>query len=1049
MEFFKIVFATPSEYKNVLAVTFTNKATEEMKSRIVRELHKLASGEKSDYGEALAATLHLSAGQVRERANVLQTAILHDYGRVSVTTIDRFFQRLVKAFTRELGIFPAYNVELDSEYVLLQAVDRLVQRVGEDPKLARWITELMESNVEDARSWNVKEKIAGLGRELFGESYKLFDERLLEQFSDREFLNTYRLFLNEVISTHEGQLAAYGRDGCRAMEEAGLVAGDFKRGARGFISLFSRMMEGVPDSISATARATVDCPEEWTSKQQRPEIVARVERAYPLLNDLLKASIACYDAGGRAYHSARQLRGNLYQLGILNDLYREVRRFCEEKGVMLLSDTTHLLNLLIETNDTSFLFEKCGNFYNHVMIDEFQDTSTMQWANFRPLVVNTLSEGGRALLVGDVKQSIYRWRNGDWRLLAGGVEEEFKAFGVDHEWLDRNWRSRREIVEFNNLFFREASRQLALLFDEEFGTGENPYSRAITGAYEGLEQQACKPGNGYVEVSFGSLTKQEEGSDEEIMERVTETVHDFVKRGGALRDCVILVRTGKEGAFVANYLMEYNKREDIPARIPFVSNDSLFLSSSPYVALIVNVLRYIVEPFDAVNRATLLYNYFTFVQAGDPARLDALFKLVHHPERIGEWMPGVALLQHPDRPLSGSLFEGVEEIIRQFGLTGRAGELPYLVAFQDVVFEYEASNASSVPLFLEWWEKEAGKKVLSTSEEVDAARVLTIHKSKGLEFKTVILPFCCWELDDARHGRRIWGHNREEGFRVLEVAPLNYSSRLKDSYFSDDYHEEHVKSYVDNLNLLYVALTRAGDELYIFPHAPKISKEGRPADIGALASQVLEGARGGSPFRAWNGEEGQLVLGKRGAAGGGEPAPVDRLLLEEYPVHVPGERVSVRYRFKEYAGGEERGTPLNEGKLLHELFKRVLSRDDVERAVHALYLEGVIREGEEAAYRERVEGYLRQPAAAGWFDGRHRVVNERDILLQSGHRTRPDRVMVDGEEVVVVDYKFGRREENAHAEQVRLYCHALSRMNYRNVSGYLWYVNLSKVVPVT
>ncbi|MDR1273077.1 MAG: UvrD-helicase domain-containing protein [Odoribacteraceae bacterium] len=1046
MEFFKIVFASPPEYKNVLAVTFTNKATGEMKSRIVRELHKLASGEDSPYKQALREATRLSDTQIQERAALLQTAILHDYGRFSVTTIDRFFQRLLKAFTRELGIFPGYNVELDSEYVLSRAVDMLMQRGSENRDLGRWITELMEESVEDARSWNVKGKIAELGKELFGEHYKLLDEKLLKQFGDRDFLSDYRRFLNETITAHERQLHEYGERACRAIEEAGLTPADFKRGARGFVSLFARAAEGVPDSISDTTRATVDAPGEWTSKQQRAEIVARVEALYPLLNDLLEKIISRHDVEGKAYRSARQLQGNLYQLGILNDLAREVRAFCEEKGVMLLSDATHLLNLLIDGNDTPFLFEKCGNFYHHVMIDEFQDTSTLQWANFRPLVVNTLAEGGKALLVGDVKQSIYRWRNGDWSLLAGGVEREFQAFGIDRARLDRNWRSRPAIVEFNNLLFRGAARRVAALLDEETGPEEAPRPWAVAGAYEGLEQQVARTGGGYVEIHFSPAGKRDEESDAWIMERVTAVIRDATGRGTALKDCVILVRTAKEGAFVADYLMAYNKCEALPAKIPFVSNDSLFLASSPGVKLIINVLRYLAEPFDAVNRAALLYHHAILTGSEKLERLDALFDATRHPIPVDELVPGLSV--DAGGSLPGSLFEGVEEIIRRLGLTGRVEELPYLIAFQDAVFDYEASNAGSIPLFLEWWEKEAGKRVLSASEEVDAVRVLTIHKSKGLEFNTVILPFCCWELDAVRRGRRVWGHNREEGFRALEMAPLNYSSRLKDTYFSDDYNEERAKSHVDNLNLLYVALTRAGEELYVFPHAPAVSKEGKPADIGALLHQVIEESRAEPLFSSWDGEEMRLTIGQRERAKSDEPAPVDRLRLDEYPVHPLNGRVSVRYRFQEYAD-EETNTPLDEGKLLHELFKRITTRDDVAPATRSLCLEGLIPAAEEDAYRARVEEYLRCPLVSGWFDGRHRVMNEREILLPAGRRLRPDRVMLDDAGgVIVIDYKFGRREEKKHADQVRGYRDSLSRMNYREVSGYLWYVTLDKVIQV-
>ena len=1043
MEYFKIVFNSPLEYKNVLAVTFTNKATEEMKSRIVRELNKLAEGQKSDYREDLKRSLRLSDEQVKARAEVLRTLLLHDYGRLAVTTIDRFFQRVIKAFTRELGIFPGYNVELDSDYVLQRAVDQVMQRMNKDRELGAWITELMNDSVEDARSWSVKSKIAELGKELFGESYMLFDKDVQERFSDRDFLKIYKRFLQGIITGFEKRLQEYGRIGCVFMEEQGLHVEDFKGGKRSAVTLFYKLKDKNLDGITATIRKAVDNLDEWVTKSMDAASRARVEDAYTTLNTWLRESVEFYDEHLRDYVSARLLSGNLYQLGILNDLYGEVRDYCDEKGLMLLSDTTRLLNTLIAGNDTSFLFEKTGNFYKHVMIDEFQDTSTMQWANFRPLIVNTLAEGGRAMLVGDVKQSIYRWRNGDWRLLAEGVERDFTAFGTDNIVLGHNWRSSREIVEFNNRFFVQAAGQLKELYDAECGE-DNVYSRSIAEAYNKPEQLVSRPGNGYVEIRFGE-EKQEEGSDTVIMEEVVAIVNDTVRRGGHLKDCVILVRNGKEGAFAADYLIEYNKREGIPFPVTFISNDSLYVSSSPYVELIINVLRYMVEPYDAVNRTVLLYNYRTFVKGENTAEDDELFKAGGQAESFLDTLD-IPFLREPERLVSGSLFEITEEIIEAFGLKNRTEELPYLIAFQDILFEYERNNTNSLPVFLEWWEKEKDKKVLSTSEETDAVRILTIHKSKGLEFKSVIIPFCAWDLDDTRHGRRIWCRNREEGFRDLEYAPLNYSPKLADSHFREDYMEEHMKAYVDNLNLLYVALTRAERELYVLPYAPKISKEGKPSDIGAFLYQVLEQLA----LPEWDGENLCLRIGRQ------EVIPVsgkvnddNTLSLSEYPIYNLNGRVSVRYKYEDYTDPENiKTSAVDEGKMLHEIFRRIETVNDIDRAVGDMYRAGLINNDERAVYREQVVGFLKNNVPSEWFDGKYKIINERDILFKGTGKARPDRVMTDGRKAVVVDYKFGRKEEKSYLRQVGFYCKTLRQMGYTDVSGYIWYVTLDKIVPV-
>lgn len=1045
MEYFKIVFASPLEYKNVLAVTFTNKATEEMKSRIIRELNKLAEGEKSDYREALKSTLRLSDEQVKERAVVLRTFILHDYGRLSVTTIDRFFQRIIKAFTKELGIFPGYNVELDSDYVLLRAVDQIMQRMNEDKELRVWITELMNNSVEEAKSWSVKGKIAELGKELFGENYMLFDKTVQQKFGNRDFLKAYRLFLQSIIKRFEKQLEEYGKRACHLIETKDLRVEDFKNGKRGVINHFYKLRDKNLSNITDSTRRAVDNPDAWIAKKQYPEIQVRIEDLYPTLNDWLKESIQFYDEYMADYHSARLLLDNLYQLGILNDLYQEIRAYCEEKGLMLLSDTTRILNVLIAANDTSFLFEKTGNFYKHVMIDEFQDTSTMQWSNFRPLIVNTLSEGGKALVVGDVKQSIYRWRNGDWRLLASGVEKDFKTFGICNEVLEYNWRSAGEIVMFNNLLFSQAALQLKEMYDEE--EGDNNYSSSILEAYAYSAQKVRRDERGYIQIRYGK-DKQEEGSADAIMEAVVEVVQDNIRRGEELKNSVILVRNGKEGAFVADYIIEYN-RVHPETSIPFISNDSLYVAASPYVVLIVSVLKYVMAPYDLVNRAVLLHHYFTYVRKEESVDQDTRFKSVSSEETFRACLD-IPFLREINRLTTGSLYEMVETIIESMELRDRAEELPYLIAFQDILFEYEENNTSSIPVFLEWWEKEKDKKVLSTSEETNSVRILTVHKSKGLEFDTVIIPFCNWDLDDMRHTRRLWCDNKEEGFNDLEYAPLNYSSKLSDSHFKEAYLEEHMKTYVDNLNLLYVALTRAKRVLHVFPYAPKISKEGRPADIGAFLYQVLEKLDAAQLLSGWNREEKRLSIGEYGIlSGGGKETGDNRITLKEYPVFDLEDRIRVRYKYEDYTDVEEKGnSAVDEGKLLHELFRRIEKTTDIDRAVNEVYRSGLIHYDEKEIYREKLFGYLDRVPVASWFDGSYRVVTERDILFTNAIKARPDRVMFDGNKVVIVDYKFGYKEEENYQKQVGFYCKTLRQMGYKEVKGYIWYVNMNKIYPV-
>lgn len=1043
MEYFKIIFAVPAEYRNILAVTFTNKATEEMKSRIINELHRMAEGRKSSYGPELKGKFGFSDDELRNRAELLRTLLLHDYGRISVTTIDRFFQRIVKSFTKELGIFPGYNVELDSDYILLKAVDKVMEEVKQNASLRTWITDLMEAKVDEGKSWSIKSRMTDLGEELFKENYMLFDQPILQKFGDKAFLKNYRSFLQNVILEYENELTRISGEAIELIETTGLELRDFRGNKAGCAAHFYKLKNRKFDEITKTVKEAVDQMDYWIAKDSDGSIKQKIESIYPLLNEKLKSCVGIYEKKCRYYLSARQIADNLYQLGILNDLYQKVRIYCEEKGVMLLSDTTHILNILIAGNDTSFLFEKVGNYYKHLMIDEFQDTSSMQWGNFRPLVVNTLSEGNEALIVGDVKQSIYRWRSGDWSLLSDGIESELRQFGANNTVLENNWRSAPEIVGFNNVFFKKAAVLLKALFDESAGN-DNRWSGAIAKAYAGLEQTAKSREKGYVDVHFGPL-KKEENAAGNIMEEVIADIKAITERGGKNRDIVILVRSGKEGAFVADYLMKYNKNARQP--IPFISNDSLYVWSSPFVKFISAVLRYIIEPYDLVNKASILYLYHTYIKQQPPLETDAIFSAIGEEDLFRFLNTDFAV--NTGKVMSYSLFETVEAIIDRFGLKEKKEEVPYLIAFQDIIFEYEAGNSNSIHLFLEWWEKEQPKRVLSTSENVNAVRILTIHKSKGLEFEFVILPFCNWELDSVRPVRRIWCKNSEEQFKELDYVPLNYSARLSETIFEEDYYDEHLKAFVDNLNLLYVALTRARKEMYIRPYTPKLNRDGAPSftDMGAFMYGVLwmlknEGNTLFTPDADMNMSYGVKEIYPE------EETPAAALSLDYYPVYHPEDRISVKYKYRDYAGGRESLSAVDEGKLLHEIFKSVEYAEDIEQSVQNAYLSGMITKQGKEEYCEKIRSYLQNPVASEWFSRQYKVINERDILLGFGSKIRPDRVIIKDKQVIVIDYKFGQSEENKYLKQIQFYRSSLKQMGYKEVKGYIWYVRLNKIVAL-
>ena len=466
-----------------------------------------------------------------------------------------------------------------------------------------------------------------------------------------------------------------------------------------------------------------------------------------------------------------------------------------------------------------------------------------------------------------------------------------------------------------------------------------------------------------------------------------------------------------------------------------------------------------VEPYDAVNRTVLLYNYRTFVRGEDTSREDVLFKAGSTDESFLDTID-LPFLREPEKLTFSSLFEITETIIEAFGLRARMEELPYLIAFQDILFDYEKNNTNSVPIFLEWWEKEKDKKVLSTSEEVDAVRILTIHKSKGLEFKTVIIPFCAWDLDDTRHGRRIWCQNREEGFRDLEYAPLNYSSKLADSHFREDYLSEHVKAYVDNLNLLYVAFTRACKNLIIFA---KAGQKGTVSELLYNSLPLMQEVE--LPLAQENpeddavGEYGELCTAHDEKKAGKS----NRLSSPREGVPVKMESIETHIEFKQsnrsadFIQGDDtedtRGQYIRQGQLLHQVFAHIEKADDLPSALERLSFEGVFESDEQ---KQQIQGLahwaLQHPSVKDWFSGTWELYNECAIVYtdeQGQMQTRrPDRVMRKDGQVVVVDFKFGKKNE-AYRAQVQEYMDLLTQMGYTHIRGFLWYVFANELEEVT
>lgn len=1055
-EYLRLLFTQPAAFRRILAVTFTNKATDEMKGRIVEELYHLASGRPSDYVDMLSDIYGLTEKQLRAQASQLLIALLHDYSAFNISTIDRFFQQTMRAFTREIGLQGGYGIEMDQDLVLTEAIDRLLGDLDkpENKELLGWLLKFTADKIEGGGEWNVRRDIKSLGKEVFKESYKAFSEAVCADIADKQALEQYRGELYAVIRAVESEARQLGERGMKLIADYGLQPSDFKGGSRSQMAYFQRLAQGEMKPPAATFCAFADNEEGCYTKSASPAIRNRISCVFQEgLNDCIKAVVALF-SDLTAYHTAKEVVRYYYTLGILTDISQQIARYREEKNVMLIADTTELLNKVIAGSNAPFIYEKTGTYIDHYMIDEFQDTSGMQWENFRPLMEESLAHQRDNLIVGDVKQSIYRFRNSDWKLLDEQVQQDFAAEEVQEETLKENWRSCRHIVDFNNALFTATPAVLQQLYNETLEdsslTAEERalYATKVVSAYDKSYQQVPPPFQqklGHVRIEFLEETDETDWK-EEAMQRLPEMLEQLQDQGYALKDIALLVRTNQEGARIADALLAYKEKHPSERyRYDILSDEALFVNRSPVVRLLIALFRYLRSPESETDERMALYAYCVLTGGlGDRSSAEAFEQQKK------------ALLALGGLPL----YDMTEGLYRLYADIIPGSEQVFVQAFLDMVAEFSQKESPDLNRFLKWWDESGCRKTIATPDGQDAIRILTVHKSKGLGFKVVIVPFCDWEIDHKPTKPMVlWCHPRQSPFDRLHLVPVRYGSILSNTYFAKDYFEERLHAFIDNLNTLYVAFTRSKEELLVMAPRPKklhaqtqeLEKVTSIASLlwASLCSEVADTREGDLLItlpESFDREQGLFELGhgwhpeaKR------EDNPIEEIGLGQLRSISFDDRLQLRLYGKGFFFDDKRR---KHGTLMHEVLSRIQTTHDVAASVHHYRQLGIIDRQEAEQLTDRLLTLLSQPQVAAWYDGRARVLNEVDILFGPAQSKRPDRVMIYDDQVVVVDYKFGKKQSRTYQGQVRNYLKLIRQMGYLQVKGYLWYIELDKIEEV-
>ncbi|TZF82057.1 AAA family ATPase [Pedobacter sp. BS3] len=1051
-----LLFSGETKYREILAVTFTNKATEEMKTRILEVLKELAKGNATDglinemrriileaHPELNPQTLQLQADRIYRR-------ILHDYGRFSVSTIDGFVQKVIRSFAFELGLDTGYALEMNFDKVKNELADRLDKQLDTNPGLLQWIINLAQDRIQNDKSWNYRRELTDLAGEIFKERYQPFEkamEPLMKAGKMDELFTTYSDLTRQAIREFEEQVHRLAVDAAKTAELATANIDSLKGKSRSPLFNLQKIADGDLAKTESLSRL-IDQPDEWFKPGSDTSV-------YDTLNPQLKQLYEYYTQNLADYLLAVSVNENLYFLRLMQEMAHLLESYRKESGTLLISDAQRMLQEITASEEgsgnPSFVWEKTGSRYQHFLFDEFQDTSTSQWGNFRPLLQNAIaSANGKLtdhLVVGDVKQSIYRWRNGDWNILHQKIKADVGEEYIVEENLEANYRSAENIINFNNLLFQYAPQalqdQLNAIIASEAGEAaakwwyEKGYHEIITNVYRHAPQlthpQTAKGGHVHISVltedETGKSLRNESFRRVSVQKMIAEIQLITGEKGYKPGDICVLVRSNKEAVTVVEALMERH--------IPVISGEALMIANNNAVKLLVNTLRVLAGPanqtalykancislYASLRHKTVLPQEWFYLQGKDLSRLKQVL-----PESLcNNWRTWMQL------PLTGL----IEELIGAYGLNHEndgSGHLPFLLAFRDMVGSFSAHGDKGIHAFLQWWDEEGNTKALPSAEGVEAVQVITIHKSKGLAFKAVLIPFCNWDVGGMPNSI-FWVSSNETAYKSLQSIPVKYKKSLGKSAIAPAYYEELLNNNMDALNMLYVATTRSREYLSI-----TVLGKNNPTDkithTGDLMANVIDKFEGFDTGRNGLYIDEPVIKTQKEIT---EEILPEKLELTKYPL---SERLSAVFdrallhpEFELFAGGEAG----REGAILHAALAKISEIAAVDKVLNEMLLQGYFKNDELEAIKLQISQVLRHPQLQNLLSGNYEILNERSIIAADGKSYRPDKVLVKNQEAIVLDYKFTHSEEEQHVQQVRRYKSLLLDMGYTQAKAYLFY----------
>lgn len=1041
-------------YRNILAVTFTNKACDEMKSRIVLNLFLISNREKysgksrksiDEIIGKIKGKTGLGESEIISRSRVFFSLILHDYSFFSIFTIDSFFQKIVRNLTYELGMQQNFELELDTNLVISQLVDDLMLESETDEDLRESIDALIDKNIDSDKKWSPKELIRNFVTQAILSDYKAGDTSSDEyvQYVD-DIINSYSFAVKQCM-------VAIGNE----ISNQGLEEKDFTGGYANYYN-YKLFANGNPNS-SKYKQLIFDRfdiakfkDEKWFNKKSSYSPDNFIQIIDKFKNDY-------DDEASKKFYTAFVIRKNIDLVRLLDKALGILHKNLERDAIFLLSDVPSMLSQIIEGAEDKngsisvmpFVFEKVGTAYNNFLIDEFQDTSQKQWNIFYTMLSEALSQSNRSIIVGDIKQSIYSWRGGDWRILSNLASGNIlKDYTKKEQGLDTNFRSVENIVNFNNDFFK--SEYLA---DENNPDSKpNVFGSANKSLYDDVHQNVSKKGNSEVKVRFYNEDNEDEKINEEkifkdMLSEIERLQLTYKVQPGQI---TILTRKKSEASFIANsfYAIPENERKQ-GVCYDVVSNEALYIASNPAVRLIIAYMRYLLNRNDLLSLTEASYLYYLernkTTEVVEFNRTNLLETLENDINTKGFDLT------------AKQAFEIVDIIICRLHLNDNVSNVPFLVAFRNVVHDYSAKS-TDLQAFIDYWDERGSSETLKIPESQNAIKIITIHASKGLEADYIFIPFCNWNFIDRIPGVVEYMFVKDP-FSAEGMIPVENSSALEKTYFCDEYHDELYKKRIESYNLLYVAFTRAKSGLYISTNGMQKSEKdnkNKPQKIENVSHLLIDYFS--KQHEGWNniGAEGLadcvFVNGTLAEPKATDVRSEGNSFIADYPVN-EGSDFEIVHHLRDDIEGEI--SAREKGNRYHAIFENINVVDDVEMAVNTLLAKGETEWMTAGELVSEIREKITNPTVADWYSGNCEVFNEFNIIVpdSKGEKLkRPDRVMVYGDEIVILDYKFGAEKyEEKYSDQVRRYASLISQIKgfeNKKISMYIWYYFRNEIVKV-